>query len=449
MGNISKTIRYLKRNGIGDTLYAILERLLPQRGVPFDTQVCNGNGIETEVPGEPVLFSILVPVYETREPFLRAMIESCLSQTYGNFELILADASASETPGSTIRSYKDPRIRYIRLTENYGISENSNRALEEAKGDYCVLLDHDDLLTADALAANAAQILKAQSEGTEPLFLYSDEDKCDETGTKFFMPHYKEKFNLDLLISNNYICHLAVIKTSLLKELGFRNGFDGAQDHDLFLRIAGRVLYKNNRYDKASESSIVHIGRILYHWRSYGESTAFDPASKDYAYNAGLKAAGEFAKEHFGECEVKHLKHRGFYDVNIKDDIFSKRPELAACGGMAVRGSRVVTGLLRSDGFDPYAGMPRRFSGYMHKADLKQEVFALDIRTLKAAPAFEDKLRSLKEEFDSCVRSQHLTGRALDGKAAELGLKFGEFASEQGKVILFDPTLNVRLKGRA
>ncbi|MBP5151325.1 MAG: glycosyltransferase [Lachnospiraceae bacterium] len=443
MGNISKTIRYLKRNGIGDTLYAIMERLLPQRGVPFDTQVCET--VDEVVSGEPVLFSILVPVFETREPFLRAMIESCLNQTYRRFELILADASKSSAPGEVISSYKDDRIRYIRLTENLGISENSNKALEVATGDYCVLLDHDDLLTEDALKANALRICKAQKEGRQALFLYSDEDKCDEAGTGFFMPHYKEKFNLDLLISNNYICHLAVMSTELLKKLKFRPGFDGAQDHDLFLRAAGRILYKNGCYDKEREGDIIHIDRILYHWRSYGESTAFDPASKEYAYNAGLKAAEEFSKEHFGDCEAGHLKHRGFYEVNVKGDIFKQRPELAACGGMTLRGSRVVTGLLRDNGFDPYAGMNHRFSGYMHKADLKQEVFALDIRALKAAPEFEEKLRELKEEYKNEVKDKHLKHREADLKAANLGLEFGRYAESHGKLILFDPALNVRL----
>lgn len=156
----------------------------------------------------PLLFSILVPTYRTPENYLREMIDSVLAQTYGSFELILADASGDESVKQVVDTYEDKRIRYIRLAENKGISGNTNEALKHATGLYTGLLDHDDLLTPDALYENAMAIAEARSRGIRPQLLYSDEDKCDENGENYFCPHKKEEFNLDLILSNNYICHL-------------------------------------------------------------------------------------------------------------------------------------------------------------------------------------------------------------------------------------------------
>ncbi|MBO4680065.1 MAG: glycosyltransferase, partial [Lachnospiraceae bacterium] len=232
MSNVSKTIRYLKRNGLKKTYYAMAERLF-YKDVPL-------SAYENTYKGpidERIKFSILVPLYETPEVYLREMIDSVLGQAYGTFELILADASVSDGPRKIIESYEDERIRYIKIDNNGGISANTNVALEAATGDYCALLDHDDLLTFDALYENALVLSEAAQKGENVTLIYSDEDKCNGDCTKFFEPHIKENFNLDLILSNNYICHFAVIKTSLLKELKFRSEYDGAQDYDVFLRV--------------------------------------------------------------------------------------------------------------------------------------------------------------------------------------------------------------------
>ena len=170
LANFRKTIYYLKKNGIKNAFYAARERIDSEKEDSYCYQGLAEEEKERQrKEGESfsVRFSILVPVYETREDLLRAMIESVLVQTYGNFELILADASKSEEPEKVIASYQDKRILYKRIRQNGGISANTNQALMYATGDYAALLDHDDLLTEDALFAMAERIEQAKREDTE------------------------------------------------------------------------------------------------------------------------------------------------------------------------------------------------------------------------------------------------------------------------------------------
>ena len=142
---------------------------------------------------------------------------------------------------------------------------------------YIGLLDHDDILTRDALYEMACALEKQEQNGIHPVFLYSDEDKCDGEAQNTYEPHRKTDFNLDLLLSNNYICHFLVMDAAVMKRLRLRTGFDGAQDYDLVLRAAGQVL------EGTPEEAYVHIPKILYHWRCHRNSTASNPASKTYA----------------------------------------------------------------------------------------------------------------------------------------------------------------------
>lgn len=208
--NLKKTLYYLKRNGLRDTYLAALERLRKKEDYRYEAPAEAVLKAQKEEASRmaSLLFSILVPTYRTPENYLREMIDSVLAQTYGSFELILADASGDESVKQVVDTYEDKRIRYIRLAENKGISGNTNEALKHATGLYTGLLDHDDLLTPDALYENAMAIAEAKSRGIRPQLLYSDEDKCDENGENYFCPHKKEEFNLDLILSNNYICHL-------------------------------------------------------------------------------------------------------------------------------------------------------------------------------------------------------------------------------------------------
>ena len=192
-----------------------------------------------------LLFSIVVPAYETKEEYLKQLIDSLLEQTYPFWQLIIADAGESNKVRETVQSYHEERIQYLKLSSNKGISENTNRALEAVKGEYVGLLDHDDFLTADALYEMEKRIMQGKEQGIEYAFLYSDEDKCDETGSSFYEPHFKMDFNLDLLLTNNYICHFLVMKRTLIGQLGLRKEYDGAQDFDLVLRAVGKLWEEN------------------------------------------------------------------------------------------------------------------------------------------------------------------------------------------------------------
>lgn len=219
--------------------------------------------------------SVLVPLYNTPERYLRDMIESVIAQTYANWELCLADGSTQDGLEEIISSYRDERIVYRRLEKNEGISGNSNEAIKMATGEYIALLDHDDLLMPQALYANVELL----NRDRDYEFIYSDEDKLTEDGERRFDPFFKPDFSPDMLLAFNYITHFVVIKKSLLDEVGyFRKEFNGAQDYDLFLRLT----------EKAKK--VGHISDILYHWRLSLGSTAYSSDAKSYTIEAGRSA---------------------------------------------------------------------------------------------------------------------------------------------------------------
>lgn len=223
--------------------------------------------------------SIVVPAYRTPERFLRAMVESVLAQTYGNWELCIADATDdSDMVGDIVRAYQkqDDRIVYRRLSHNGGISENTNEGFRMVSGEYVALLDHDDLLAANALYEVARCLNEAPYK-----MLYSDEDKVDEEGIRHFEAHFKPDYNEELLNHYNYICHFLVVHRSLIESAGFLDArYDGAQDYDFVLRCT----------ELLDGGQIAHIPKILYHWRVHAASTANYSGSKDYAYEAGRQA---------------------------------------------------------------------------------------------------------------------------------------------------------------
>lgn len=228
-----------------------------------------------------IKFSIVVPLYNTPKDFLEQMINSVRNQTYRNWELCLADGS--DDKHSYVKKYcinatkRDKRIKYIKLTENKGISENTNVCLEMATGDYIGLFDHDDILHPSVLYRYMHAICEKDAD-----FIYCDEDKFNTFGGVLFDAHFKPNFAIDNLRANNYICHFSVFKKSLLDQVGyFRKEFDGSQDHDLILRLT----------EKAKK--IIHIPQILYHWRVSEASVASDPYAKSYAIEAGIKAVSE------------------------------------------------------------------------------------------------------------------------------------------------------------
>ena len=432
MGNIDKTVAYLVRNGIVNTYYAVKERLLETKGVPYDyakpaEEILKQQREASKNP--PVLISILVPVYETPERFLRELIDSCLDQTYPGFELVLADASLSADPQKVIESYNDERIKYVRLNENKGISANTNEGLKHVSGDYTALVDHDDLLTEDALFEVVACILKSRAKGVNPVLIYSDEDKCDGEGKHFFEPNIKSEFNLDRLLSNNYICHLSVFETGILKETGFRPEFDGAQDHDVILRVAGKVI------NDAKAVPICHIPKVLYHWRSHEHSTSTNPSSKYYAYEAGKRAVSEYTG-----TEVKDTKHLGFYHAEYNEKLFKLRPKIGAVGGFISEHGKITGGVYDPSGEVFCQNMNKHFSGPNHTADSTASVYALDIRNLTPNP----KLSKLYGEalYGYVSEVCKIKSKDLESKRSILwkwNKFFAEKAHESGYTFLFDP----------
>jgi len=421
--NLKKTYYFLKKNGIADTYYAVRERLYARTSplymagytyVPVSEE-------ELEKQRQTVFdknykFSILVPMYETKPEFAKAMIDSVVNQTYSNWELILADASKTDVVRDLVCDMsRDSRIRYVRIAENKGISENTNEALQYATGEYVGLLDHDDLLTPDALYEMSMALQNANKQGKGAAFAYSDEDKCDTEAKIYYEPHVKLGFNWELLLSNNYICHFLVMKTDLIQKLGFRKEYDGAQDFDLVLRAS---------MEKEPEDVILHVEKVLYHWRCHDLSTAANPQSKLYAYEAGKRAAESALKEYLvrmhGDKKVKnnpnddgfyvnniwirvvHTKHNGFYRVEYgngtAEDIFAVRNDVGVVAGPVIEKGKITSGILNKGGKCEYAGLPAKFSGYVHRMALQQDCEWVDVRNASVCPEVVDVLSTAGDE---------------------------------------------------
>lgn len=250
---------------------------------------------------DPVVFSIVVPLYRTKEAYLKELLDSVLAQTYPHWELCLADGSGPEASlESAVRRLAggETRIRYRLLPQNLGIAENTNAAINMATGDFVALADHDDRLAPNALYECA----KALQRHKNAEVLYTDEDKIDMSGKTHFEPNFKPDFNPDYLRSLNYICHMFVAKRSLLDRAGLmRQEYDGAQDYDFILRCC----------EQAAE--ILHIPRILYHWRCHLESTASNPESKLYAFEAGRLALEAHYRRLELPATVSNASYLGMY----------------------------------------------------------------------------------------------------------------------------------------
>jgi O-antigen biosynthesis protein len=228
------------------------------------------------------LISVVLPVYNTPLSLLRRCIDSVRGQTYGNWQLCIADdASPDPRIRECLHAYArdDARIKIVVREHNGHISEATNSALQMATGSHVAFLDHDDELSLDALH----QVVNAVAEHPQARLFYSDEDKIDGEGRRF-EPHFKPGWNPELLRSQNYICHLLVVEASLLAQVGMlRPGFEGSQDHDLVLRCT-EVL---------APEQICHIPKVLYHWRAIEGSTALAGDQKAYASDAGCRAVAD------------------------------------------------------------------------------------------------------------------------------------------------------------
>lgn len=239
--------------------------------------------------------SVLVPAYDTNREHLRACLDSALSQSYPHVEVCVVDDAS---PGTTVRQVvdayaaKDSRVRSLLRSENGHICRASNDALSLATGDYVALLDHDDLLARHALL----RVARAIEQHPRAKLFYGDEDKLTAEGTRAG-PHFKGRWNPDLLLSQAYMGHLVVARTSEVRAIGgFRPGYEGSQDHDLLLRLS----------ERCQPDEIVHLPHILYHWRQSEGSTALRPTAKSYTADAGLRAVEDALRRRGQTAEVEH-----------------------------------------------------------------------------------------------------------------------------------------------
>lgn len=436
VANIRKTLYYLKRNGLKNTWYAAKERLDAKADSSYTPEHVTETSLKEQYEwskDKSLLFSIVVPTYRTDEAYLRDMVESVRAQSYPLWELVVADATGNDSVEKIVKAYGDERINYIHLEENKGISENTNRGIEAAVGDYIGLLDHDDLLEPNLLYEAAYALYEAGKNNKEIKMLYSDEDKCDSNAINFYEPNYKEDFNLDLILSNNYICHFLLLKGDLMKRLKLRREYDGAQDYDLVLRAVSEL--------KSNEEQIVHIPKVLYHWRCHSESTAENPQSKLYAYEAGKRALQDFADRENYNAEAVSLKHLGFYTLDYGEDIFECRKDIGAVGGRIIINNKIAGGRMDSAGNIYYEGLHENYSGYMHRAVLTQNADAVDIRCIRVRP----ELRGLFKEILHITYTED-EGGMFDISALppecdyrELSLKLSEAVRRAGYRILYKP----------
>lgn len=479
LDNARKTINYLKKNGLAHTFYAAMERVQEERGTtryryqaPEETELIRQR---QETADYPYLFSIVAPAYETKETHLREMIESVRAQSYERWELIIVDAGKSDEVERTVRRIiqesGDERIHYSRLFGNRGIAENTNAGIEQAAGDYIALLDHDDFITPDALYHMASAVHRGRLSDSAPALLYSDEDKYDEGAETYVNPHIKQEFNLDLILSNNYICHFLAVEAGLMKRLKLRGDYDGAQDYDLVLRAVDALWQEGKASTAQAQMAerIRHIPRVLYHWRLHRDSTALNTASKSYAYEAGRAALADFCKKRGFSAQVSHSLHLGFYQIAYEPDMLSVRGDVGVVGGRLLdRRGRIVSGAYDEKGIRLFAGLPRYFTGgSTHRAALKQDCAAVDIRCVQV----REELRPLfchitglpyRERSFFCgnggsggnggnersgqerreIRIADVTGLACDEAGyRDMSMAFGTAVRDAGYLAVWDPSI--------
>ena len=304
-----KATEYLKYHGVRALTVKVYDKLFN----PAMKPVIYADWIKKHLPSDRAiekqkkttfayepLISIVVPLYKTPEEFLDALVDSVREQSYGKWELILSDGSGADSPLDAILDRlekSDDRIKAIRNGQQLHIAENTNMALAAASGEFIAFADHDDLLTRNALF----EVVSAINNNPEAEFLYSDEDKIG-IGEKYMQPNLKPDFDPDFLTSVNYICHLLVVKKKLIDRVGLLDpAYDGAQDYDFVLRCTEKTDH------------IVHIPKILYHWRFFEGSTAANPESKAYAFDAGQRAIQAHYDRLGLPCEVVKGEFPGIY----------------------------------------------------------------------------------------------------------------------------------------
>lgn len=314
--NFEKVKYYFRRYGIIETLKKILKRIFHITENRMSNQeqymAWMKNNLPTEKDYEFQInrkfdsnpkISLVVPMYNTNETFFQELLNSVKNQTYSNWELCLADGSDIENINFKNLFENESRIKYKFLNKNEGIADNTNEAIKMATGDFIGFLDHDDLLSRDALY----EIVKVINENKDVDFIYTDEDKIDEKGN-FFEPYFKPDYSPETLECNNYITHFVVVNCNLMKKVGYINSkFNGAQDFDFVLRATQKA------------NKVIHISKILYHWRSAENSTANIASAKPYAYETGVNVIKENLKQLKKDAIVEYGQDvPGIYKVKYR-----------------------------------------------------------------------------------------------------------------------------------
>ncbi len=407
--NLKKTLNYLRINGLKATIFEVRHRMSAKEEeyilhTPDDVTLEKQRREAAGFSYRP-LISAIIPLYNTNERMLGQLMESIAKQSYDKWEIIFADGSDTDALEDVISEAAgkldiDSKLTYSHVGENKGIAGNTNHAIDLARGDYCALIDHDDFIEPDAFY----EVVKKLNEAViRPDLIYTDEDKCDENGIIFYNPVYKPDLDQIYLLCNNYICHMTVIKAELLKKLKLRPDYDGAQDHDLLIRAAIGT-------GSDSAARVVHIPKVLYHWRVFGGSTSGNTRGKLYAYEAGCNAValgfeklvtgdGPLDKEDImGVPDIYITKHMGVYGVDYSVEPLVILEKVGAVGGLVVNkkeNGMILAGPVRKgEEKCPFFTMPSPAGGKYNRRFISQECEVLDIRCLKLKeilrPLFED-----------------------------------------------------------
>ena len=449
--------------------------------------------------GYEPLISIVVPLYKTPIQYLDALVKSVQNQTYGNWELCLSEGSgksesdndANGAVQSPLRAMlghlqgADPRIRVVTSDVPLGISDNTNKALEIAKGDYIAFADHDDLLAPNALYEN----VKLINECPDAQIIYSDEDKVDGKGKRYFMPHFKPDYNLEMLRARNYFCHLVVVSRKLIDQIGgLDSDFDGAHDHDFVFRCVEAL--------QMSTQQIRHIQKILYHWRAYGQSTAEGTENKDYANDAGFRVRRAHFERLGIPVELEPVRYAGAtypdmcrvkYQVNedrkdefvlfkgdevqiISDDPFIDMMGYCSQNDVGAVGAKIYAadgsvdhagGLMREDGTmcDAFQGLLSDDPGYFGRAIIAQDTSAVSgmcwmvKKSVLEEIGEEDYLRKIGSELSQqdvteiCIKIREAGYRIVFDPFAEVrcGLKLEAVRVKENMALVHDRCYNPNL----
>ena len=312
VGVTTRTVGYFSRNGLKNTIRKIKFELKYKNQENYDFWIDVHEDYDKKAIIEEIKaftykpkVSIVMPVYNVEEQWLRACIDSVRNQYYENWELCIADDNSSDAHiKPLLEEFKmlDSRIKVVYREENGHISEASNSALAIATGEFVGLLDNDDTLADFALY----EVVKLLNQHPQADLIYSDEDKLSEDN-KRSQPFFKTDWAPDILLATNYICHFGVYRKNIIDEIGgFRKGYEGAQDYDLVLRFTEKT------------DQIFHIQKILYHWRMISNSTAVNPDSKGYAFEAGLKSLEDALERRGIKGTVSHGAFPGVYNIEYE-----------------------------------------------------------------------------------------------------------------------------------